>query len=51
MEKPVCLTTNKGKFAEAQYLFEERYGLDIKIKDLDFEIIKILTFVIIWYII
>ena len=41
MEKPVYLTGNKGKFEEAQYLFKEKYGIDIEIKKPDFEIIEI----------
>lgn len=39
--KPVYLTENKGKFEEAQYLFKEKYGFDIEIKQPDFEIIEI----------
>lgn len=38
---PVYLTSNKGKFEEAQYLFEEKYGFDIEIKNPDFEIPEI----------
>ena len=41
MEKPVYLTGNKGKFEEAQYLFKEKYGIDIDIKKPDFEVIEI----------
>lgn len=41
MEIPVYLTGNKGKFEEAQYLFKEKYGLDIEIKNPNFEIIEI----------
>ena len=38
---PVYLTGNKGKFAEAQYIFKEKYGFDIEIKKPDFEIPEI----------
>lgn len=41
MERPVYLTGNKGKFEEAQYIFKEKYGFDIDIKEPDFEIIEI----------
>jgi len=40
-EKPVYLTSNKGKFEEAQYIFKEKYGFDIDIKEPDFEILEI----------
>ena len=39
--KPVYLTGNKGKYEEAKYLFNDKYGIDIEIKDPDFEIIEI----------
>lgn len=39
--KPVYLTSNKGKYEEAKYLFSKKYGIDIEIKDPDFEIIEI----------
>lgn len=39
--KPVYLTGNKGKFKEAQYVFKEKYGFDIDIKEPDFEIPEI----------
>lgn len=38
---PVYLTGNKGKYEEAKYLFNDKYGIDIEIKDPDFEIIEI----------
>lgn len=41
MEKPVYLTTNKGKFEEAMHIFKDRYGFDIDIKEPDFEILEI----------
>ncbi len=41
MEKPVYLTTNKGKFEEAQRIFKEQYGFDIDIKEPDFEVLEI----------
>lgn len=41
MEKPVYLTSNKGKYEEAKRLFKDRYGFDIEIKKLDFEILEI----------
>lgn len=34
--KPVYLTGNKGKYEEAKYLFNDKYGIDIEIKDPDF---------------
>ena len=39
--KPVYLTTNEGKFKEAQYVFKEKYGFDIDIIEPDFEILEI----------
>lgn len=41
MEKPVYLTTNPGKFAEAQHIFKDQYGFDIDIKNPDFDIPEI----------
>lgn len=41
MEKPIYLTGNKGKFAEAQYIFKEKYGFDIDIKSPDFQLLEI----------
>ena len=41
MEKPVYLTTNKGKFEEAKHIFKDIYGFDIDIKNPDFEILEI----------
>ena len=41
MEKPVYLTTNKGKFEEAMHIFKDRYGFDIDIKEPDFEVLEI----------
>ena len=41
MEKPVYLTTNKGKFEEAYRIFKEQYGFDIDIVEPDFEILEI----------
>lgn len=41
MEKPVYLTTNKGKFEEAMHIFKDKYGFDIDIKEPDFEILEI----------
>lgn len=38
--KVVYLTTNKGKFEEAQRIFAE-YGIDIEIATPDFEILEI----------
>ena len=39
MERPVYLTTNKGKFEEAQRIFKDEYGFDIDIKNPDLQII------------
>ena len=41
MEKVVYLTGNKGKFEEAKYIFNEKYGFDIDIKEPDFEVLEI----------
>ena len=41
MEKPIYLTTNKGKFEEAQRIFRDQYGFDIEIKNPDFEVLEI----------
>ena len=41
MEKPVYLTTNKGKFEEAMHIFKDKYGFDIDIKEPDFEVLEI----------
>ena len=41
MEKPVYLTTNKGKFEEAKRIFHDQYGFDIDIKEPDFEVLEI----------
>ena len=41
MEKPVYLTSNRGKFEEAQHIFKDMYGFDIDIKNPDFEILEI----------
>ena len=41
MEKPVYLTTNKGKYEEAKHIFLDRYGFDIDIKEPDFEVLEI----------
>ena len=41
MDKPVYLTTNKGKFDEANRIFKEHYGFDIEIKNPDFEVLEI----------
>ena len=41
MEKPIYLTTNKGKFEEAKRIFLEQYGFDIDIKNPDFEVLEI----------
>lgn len=35
------LTTNQYKFKKAQIIFEDKYGLDIEIKNPDFEIYEI----------
>ena len=40
-DRPIYLTTNKGKFEEAQHIFKDMYGFDIEIKNPDFEIIEI----------
>ena len=40
MEKPVYLTSNQGKFAEAQHIFKDMYGFDIDIKNPDFEVLE-----------
>ena len=39
MEKPVYLTTNKGKFEEAMHIFKDKYGFDIDIKEPDFQVL------------
>lgn len=41
IEKPIYLTTNKGKFEEANRIFNEKYGFDIDIMQLNFEILEI----------
>lgn len=41
MEKPVYLTTNKGKYEEAQHIFKDKYGFDIDIMEPDFEVLEI----------
>lgn len=41
MERPVYLTTNKGKFQEACRIFKDQYGFDIDIKEPDFEVLEI----------
>ena len=41
MEQPVYLTSNSGKFEEAQHIFKDMYGFDIDIKNPDFEILEI----------
>ena len=41
MKKVVYLTGNKGKFEEAQRVFNEKYGFDIEIKNPDFEVLEI----------
>lgn len=41
MEKPIYLTTNKGKFEEAKRIFHDQYGFDIEIKEPDFEVLEI----------
>lgn len=41
MEKPIYLTTNKGKFEEAVHIFKDKYGFDIDIKEPDFEVLEI----------
>ena len=40
-EKPLYLTTNKGKFEEAKHIFNDIYGFDIEINEPDFEILEI----------
>src|SRR5574344_885464 len=39
--KPIYLTTNKGKFEEAERIFYDQYGFDIEIKEPDFEVLEI----------
>jgi len=39
--KPVYLTKNKAKFEEAKYIFLDKYGFNIDIKEPDFEIYEI----------
>ena len=34
-DRPIYLTTNKGKFEEAQHIFKDMYGFDIEIKRLE----------------
>ena len=41
MDKPVYLTTNKGKFEEANRIFKEQYDFDIDIMEPGFEILEI----------
>ena len=41
MQKVVYLTGNKEKFADAQRVFNEKYGFDIDIINPDFEILEI----------
>ena len=41
VEKPIYLTSNKGKFEEAHHIFRDKYGFDIDIKTPDFEILEI----------
>lgn len=41
MGTPIYLTSNKGKFEEAQHLFKDVYGFDIDIKNPDFEVLEI----------
>ena len=41
MKTITYLTTNQYKFKEAQLIFEDKYGLDIEIKNPDFEIYEI----------
>lgn len=41
MEKVVYLTTNKGKFEEANRIFKDQYGIDIDIMNPDFEVLEI----------
>jgi len=40
MEKVVYLTTNKGKFDEANRIFKDQYGIDIEIMNPDFEVLE-----------
>jgi XTP/dITP diphosphohydrolase len=40
MEKVVYLTTNKGKFDEANRIFKDQYGIDIDIMSPDFEVLE-----------
>lgn len=40
MEKVVYLTTNKGKFEEANRIFKDQYGIDIDIMNPDFEVLE-----------
>lgn len=40
MEKAVYLTTNKGKFDEANRIFKDQYGIDIDIMNPDFEVLE-----------
>ena len=40
-QKVVYLTTNKGKFEEAERIFKGQYGIDIEIATPDFEILEI----------
>jgi len=40
MEKVIYLTTNKGKFDEANRIFKDQYGIDIDIMNPDFEVLE-----------
>ncbi len=40
MEKVVYLTTNKGKFDEANRIFKDQFGIDIDIMNPDFEVLE-----------
>lgn len=40
MEKVIYLTTNKGKFEEANRIFKDQYGIDIDIMNPDFEVLE-----------
>ena len=40
-DRPIYLTTNKGKFEEAKHIFNDLYGFEIEIKEPDFEILEI----------
>lgn len=40
MEKVIYLTTNKGKFEEANRIFKDQYGIDINIMNPDFEVLE-----------